>query len=189
MLEPLQSIPRFLSFIELTHLYEAAKAADEHLASKLPSGDTQADINMRSYINSTRQSLLRAIFLSSYGVIEQNIDELVIQWAGIKGTSLTPSDLSGNGVKRSLQFAKKVLGKKINLSEDPWKKLLLVQLLRNHLIHYGPDFAEIKEHDDRIKKFSNLEFVTISSLICFTTQQLESLFSFYLDCLRNLQRS
>ena len=73
MLEPLQSIPRFLSFIELTHLYEAAKAADEHLASKLPSGDTQADINMRSYINSTRQSLLRAIFLSSYGVIEQNM--------------------------------------------------------------------------------------------------------------------
>ena len=34
-------VARFLSFIELAYLLEAAKAADEHLAAKLPAGVTE----------------------------------------------------------------------------------------------------------------------------------------------------
>lgn len=189
ILDAFQSIPRFLACLELLHLYEAAKASDAYLAAKLPDGNSEEDVGMKHFVNATRQSLLRSIFISSFAVVEQNIDAFVVERAKIKGTSLRPSDLRGKGIKRSLHFANKVLEKKINLNAAIWVKLLLVQDLRNHLVHYGPDFEESGDHKDRIARFSTLDFVTPLPLICFTTQQLEHLFGFYVECIRELQRS
>ncbi|WP_371181430.1 hypothetical protein [Xanthomonas sacchari] len=181
-------VPRFLSFIDLAYLLEAANAADEHLAAKLPAGTTEDERNAIGNLNATRQSLLRAVFISSYGIVEQNLDELVLMERAKLGTSLAPSDLKDRGITRSLTYATKVLGKKINISATHWKDLLLVQDLRNHLVHYGPDFADTKDHGNRFKRFSNSDYVTLRPLICFTIPQIEHLFHLYMTCIDDFSK-
>jgi len=112
-------VPRFLSFIDLAYLLDAAKAADEHLAAKLPAGITEDERHSIGNLNATRQSLLRAVFISSFGIVEQNLDELSLMGRAKLGTSLAPSDLKDRGIARSLTYATKVLGKKIDKSASP----------------------------------------------------------------------
>jgi len=176
-------VPRFLSFIDLAYLLEAAKAADEHLAAKLPISTTEEDRNKIGNLNATRQSLLRAVFISSYGIVEQNLDELVAMERARLGVSLAPSDLKDRGIKRSLTYATKVLGKNVDTNSAHWKDLFLVQDLRNHLIHYGPDFADGKEHEDRFRRFTNSKYVTLRPMICFTIPQIEHLLDLYMICI------
>ena len=176
-------VPRFLSFIDLAYLLEAHKAEDANLAAKLPAGSNEGDRHAIRHLNTTRQSLLRAVFISSYGIIERNLDELVLMERAKRGISLSPSDLKDRGIARSLTYATKVLGRKINVSATHWKDLLLVQDLRNHLVHYGPDFADTKDHGDRFKRFSNSDYVTLRPLICFTIPQIEYLFGLYMKCI------
>jgi len=177
-----------LSFIDLAYLLEAAKAADEHLAAKLPDSSTEEGRQLIGNLNATRQSLLRAVFIASYSVVEQNLDELMIMDRAKKNISLAPSDLKDRGIARSLTYATKVLGKKIDTSATHWKDLLLVQELRNHLVHYGPDFADRKDHDDRFKKFSNSDYVTLRPVICFTIAQIEHLFGLYMKCVDDFSK-
>ena len=182
-------VPRFLSIIDLAYLLEAAKVADDHFSAKLPVGVTEEERHTIGNLNATRQSLLRAVFISSYGIVEQNLDELVLMERAKLGTSLAPSDLKDRGIARSLTYATKVLGKKIDKSAGHWKDLLLVQELRNHLIHYGPDFADTKDHEARFKKFSNSDYVTLRPLICFTVAQIEHLFGLYMKCIDDFSRN
>lgn len=176
-------VPRFLSFIDLGYLLEAAKAADEHLASKLPTTSTEEGRNQAVNLNATRQSLLRAVFISSFGIIEQNLDELMEMERDKREVSIAPSDLKHRGVKRSLTYAVKVLGYDTDLEATHWKDLFLVQELRNHLVHYGPDFKDGKEHEARFRKFSQSEYVTLRPIICFTVSQLENVFELYMRCI------
>lgn len=191
MLQPEDStfgVPRFLSFIDLAYLLEAAKAADDHLAEKLPSSTTEEGRNKIGNLNATRQSLLRAVFISSYGIIEQNLDELVAMERAKRRVSLAPSDLKDHGVKRSLTYAVRVLGAKIDTEATHWKDLFLVQDLRNHLVHYGPDFANGKEHEDRFRRFKNSDYVTLRPMICFTIPQIEHLFGLYMTCINDFSK-
>ena len=178
-------IPRFLSFIDLGYLLEAAKAADEHLAAKLPDDSSEEARNVIGNLNATRQSLLRAVFIASYGIIEQNLDELMEMERKKREIYLAPSDLKHRGVKRSLTYAVKVLGASIDLDSNHWKDLFLVQDLRHHLVHYGPDFKDGKEHEDRFRRFSKSEYVTLRPIICFTIPQIENLFELYMKCIND----
>lgn len=183
------SVPRFLSFIDLAYLLEAAKAADEHLAGKLPKGGAgQNDRDITGNLNATRQSLLRAVFISSYGIVEQNLDELMVMEREKLGINLAPSDLKDRGITRSLTYATKVLGKCIDTTATHWKDLLLVQELRNHLIHYGPDFSDTKNHADKFKRFANSDYVTLRPIICFTVLQIEHLFGLYMTCIDDISK-
>jgi hypothetical protein len=179
------SVPRFLSFIDLAYLLEAAKAADEHLAAKLPDSSMEDGRNAIGNLNATRQGLLRAVFIASYAIVEQNLDELVVMERAKAGVSLAPSDLKDRGITRSLTYATKVLGKKIDTGATHWKDLLLMQDLRNHLVHYGPDFADTKDHGDRFKRFANSDYVTLRPVICFTVAQIEHLFGLYMTCVND----
>lgn len=176
-------VPRFLSFIDLGYLLEAAKAADRHLASKLPTTSTEEGRNEAGNINATRQSLLRAVFISSFGIIEQNLDELMEMERDKLEISIAPSDLKHRGVKRSLTYAVKVLDYDVDPEASHWKDLFLVQDLRNHLVHYGPNFRNGKEHEDRFRKFSKSEYMTLRPIICFTVSQLENVFDLYIRCI------
>jgi hypothetical protein len=182
------SVPRFLSFIDLGYLLEAAKTADEHLASKLPDSSTVEGRNRIGNINATRQSLLRAVFIASYATVEQNLDELVAMERAKKNILLSPSDLKDRGVARSLTYAIKLLGKSIDKGATHWRDLLLMQELRNHLAHYGPDFADTKDHNIRFKKLSNSEYVTLRPTICFTIEQIEHLFGLYMVCIDDFSK-
>ena len=148
----------------------------------------ESDEHKVGNLNATRQALLRAVFISSYGIIEQNLDELIVMERARRGVVLAPSDLKDRGIARSLTYANKVLGKGINTSAIHWRKLLLVQELRNHLIHYGPDFSGTKEHVDRFKKFSGFGYVTLRPMICFTILQIESLFELYMTCIDDFNK-
>ncbi len=178
-------VPRFLSFIDLAYLLEAAKVADEHLVSKFPGSATEEMRNRIGNLNATRQSLLRAVFISSFGILEQNLDEIVSMARVKKGVRLAPTDLKDRGVKRSLFYAVKVLGAEIDLGSAHWQDLLLVQELRNHLVHYGPGFTNGKEHEQRFKRFSDSKFVTLRPIICFTIPQIEHIFDLYMTCIED----
>jgi len=182
------SVPRFLSFINLGYLLEAAKAADEHLAAKLPDSSTEEAKNAIGNLNATRQSLLRAVFIASYAIVEQNLDELVIMERAKASVSLAPSDLRDRGIARSLTYATKILGKKIDTGTTHWKDMLLMQELRNHLVHYGPDFADTRDHGDRFRKFANSNYVTLRPGICFTVSQIENLFDLYMTCVDDFSK-
>lgn len=182
------SVPRFLSFIDLAYLLEAAQAADAHLAAKLPNSATQEDKDAIGNLNAIRQSLLRAVFIASYSIVEQNLDELVAMERSKSDIQLSPSDLRDRGIKRSLTYATKVLGKSIDLNATHWKDLFLAQDLRNHLVHYGPDFADTKDHGDKFKKFANSGYVTLRPMIFFTIPQIEHLFGLYMKCVDDFSK-
>jgi hypothetical protein len=176
------SVPRFLSFIDLAYLYEAAKAADEQFASQILSL-TDADArNTTGNINATRQSLLRAVFISSYAILEQNLDEIVLMEQKMRGINLSPNDLNHRGINRSIVYANKVLGMSIDTSQKHWNELKNLQEVRNHLTHYGPDFSGSSEHDKRFIKFSGSKYVTLRPIICFTIEQIENVIDLYMDC-------
>jgi hypothetical protein len=172
------SVPRFLSFIELAYLLEATKAADAHLATRMVTSDKDSIGN----VNATRQSLLRAAFIASYAIFEQNLDELVQLEGKKQKSSLSPSDLKDRGVVRSLTYAIKVLGKSIDTSLTRWRDLLLLQEVRNHLVHFGSSFSGTKDHDNRFEKFTKLEYVTLRPMICFSIEQIEKIFDLYIEC-------
>jgi hypothetical protein len=179
------SVPRFLSFIDLAYLFEAAKVADEHFASKVTAAK---DRNAIGNINATRQSLLRAVFLGSYAILEQNLDELMNMEQERNKVSLSPADLKDRGITRSLTYAKKVLNKNIDTSLAQWKELFLLQEVRNHLVHYGPTFSDASEHNRRFDKFTNSEYVTLRPEICFTLHQIERIFDLYMECVDNFSK-
>lgn len=180
--DPTFSVPRFLSFIDLAYLLEAIKAADEHLSSRLTDSSTTEGRNAIGNLNATRQSLLRAVFIASYAIIEQNLDELVLMERSKNNVSLLPSDLKDRGITRSLTYSNKVLGKNVDTNATHWKDLLFLQELRNHLVHYGPDFADTKDHSNKFKKFINSDYVTLRPVICFTIKQIEHIFDLYMTC-------
>ncbi|WP_291322062.1 hypothetical protein [Desulfonatronospira sp.] len=182
------SVPRFLSFIDLAYLLEAIKVADEHLAAKIPGVGTNDARNVTGNLNATRQSLMRAVFIASYATIEQNLDELVLMEREKRNVALSPSDLKDRGVARSLTYAIKVLGKDIDKNASHWKDLLILQDVRNHLAHYGPSFADSKDHDTRFRKFSNFEYVTLRPVICFTIEQIERIFDLYMTCIDDFSK-
>lgn len=176
------SVPRFLSFIELAYLFEAAKVADAHFAGKLPNSPTDEDRNLIGNLNATRQNLLRAVFIASYAIIEQTLDELVLMERTKQSIPLWPSDLKDRGIARSLKYANKLLDKKIDVTAAHWKDLLLLQDLRNHLVHYGPGFADARDHDDKFTKFAKTDYVSLRPTICFTITQIEKVFDLYMTC-------
>ena len=135
----------------------------------------QSGINL---VTLTDQRVYRA---KTTGVVDM-ITSLVIMERAKASVSLAPSDLRDRGIARSLTYATKILGKKIDTGTTHWKDLLLMQELRNHLVHYGPDFADTRDHGDRFRKFANSNYVTLRPGICFTVSQIENLFDLYMTC-------
>lgn len=179
------SIPRFLSFMDLIYLFEAAKATDEHFAAKISSISETDDANKIGHINATRQSLLRAIFISSYAILEQNLDEIMLMEQNKQEIQISPNDLKHKGINRSIAYSNLVLGNKIDKTKTHWKELIILQDVRNHLVHYGPEFSDSSGHQQRFNKFSNSEFVTLRPVICFTLEQIENVIQLYMDCIND----
>lgn len=179
------SVPRFLSFIDWAYLYEAAKATDEHFSSKISSLSASDAENEIGNINATRQSLLRAVFISSYAILEQNLDEIMLMEQKKQGLIISPNDLKHRGVNRSIAYANKVLGINIDTSKAHWKEVQNLQEVRNHLAHYGPDFSDSNEHQKRFDKFFSSKYVTLRPAICFTIEQIENVIQLYMECIND----
>ena len=177
------SIPRFLSFIELGYLLEAAEAADSEFVKKINETTSEDKRNIIGNINATRQSLLRSVFISSYAILEQHFDEIVNMEKSHHKLLISPSDLKDRGITRSLNYSKKILEKNINTNAKHWKELSTLQELRNHLVHYGPSFADTPDHEKRITKFQNLKYVSLRPMICFSIDQIEQIFNLYMVCI------
>jgi hypothetical protein len=179
------TVPRFLSFIDLVYLLEGAKVSDGHFASRVNSALAAGDQNVVGNLNATRQALSRAVFIASYAILEQNLDELVEMERKKCGASLLLSDLKDRGIFRSLTYANKVLGRNIDVQRPHWKSVLALQEVRNHLAHYGPTFAGTREHDVRLEKFSVSQYVTLRPAICFTIAQMQNVSDLYMTCVND----
>src|SRR5690606_38326856 len=114
---------------------------------------------------------------------EQNLDELMLMEQKKQDINLSPNDLKNRGINRSIVYANKVLGMRIDTSQKHWKELQNLQEVRNHLTHYGPDFSDSSEHQKRFSKFSNSKYVTLRPIICFTIEQIKNVIDLYMDCL------
>lgn len=181
-------IPRFLSFIELGYMLDAAKIADTEIAKKINDATGYERDNVIGNTNATRQSLLRAVFVSAYAILEQHLDEVSLVEKERVSASLSPSDLKDRGIKRSIKYANKVLGKHIDQNKEHWKDLIALQDLRNHLIHYGPSFSNDHEHEKRWKKFKGLKYVSLRPMICFSIEQIEDIFSLFMLCVNDFTK-
>jgi len=178
-------VPRFLAFIDLGYLEEALAVADAHLSRKIGTVATTEDRNRAGNVNATRQSLMRAAFIASFASIEQNLDELAHIERNKQKVKLVPSDLKDRGIKRSLAYANKVLDKKLSTESHPWKDLLLLQEVRNHLVHYGPGFSDSSEHIKRFERLEKTEYVSLRPSICFTMEQMNRIFGLYMECIQD----
>ncbi|BFL83776.1 hypothetical protein LFREDSHE_22260 [Shewanella baltica] len=172
---------RFLAFIELGYLYEAAKATDEHFVSIIASLKEEDESRVEN-INATRNSLLRAVFISSYAILEQNLDELIKQDHKRLKVSISPNDLKYGGILRSLLYAEKVLGYQIDQSQKHWVEVKKIQKLRNYLVHYGYYLSDEHEHLKLYQSLDKSEYVSISHSIHFNIEQIERLINLYMDC-------
>lgn len=181
-------VPRFLSFIELAYLFEAAKLADTELAKKITDTDLVDKRDLIGNINATRQSLLRSVFISSYAVLEQYFDEITHMERERQKIMLAPSDLKDHGITRSLKYSKKVLGKELNENTSHWKELKFLQEVRNHLVHYGSGFDDSTEHEKRYMKFKNSDYVTLRPSICFSLEQIAKIFELYQICIDDFNK-
>lgn len=180
-------IPRFLSFIELGYMLDAAKIADAEISKKIT--EATGDKNdITGNTNATRQSLLRSVFVGAYAILEQNLDEILLIEKKRISASLSPSDLKDRGIKRSIKYANTVLGKNIDQSKECWKDLITLQELRNHLIHYGPSFSNDREHESRSMKFKALKYVSLRPMICFNLEQIEDIFSLFMVCVDDFNK-
>ncbi|HHC6706109.1 TPA: hypothetical protein ACN4A8_004710, partial [Vibrio parahaemolyticus] len=175
-------LPRFMSFIELGYLLEAAKVADDQLQSKIDSLGHDDKRNQIGNINATRQSLLRAVFISTFSVLEQHLDEMVLMMKSKSDIKLSPSDLKDRGIRRSLTYLDKVLGKPVDTTTKHWQDVFILQSLRNHLVHYGPDFSNSNEHQKSWRKFKQVKYVTLRPMICFTVEQIEEICEVFVAC-------
>jgi len=176
------AVPRFLSFIDLAYLFEAAKVADDVLAARVAAAVADEDANAVGNLNATRQSLLRAVFVSAFGILEQNLDELALMSQKKAGAALSPSDLRDRGIGRSIAYFSKVLGKPIDTSQRHWKAVLLLQEVRNHLVHYGPHFSDTEEHQARFRRFATSDQLELRPAICFTLGHLDSVCEDFAMC-------
>ncbi len=172
-------LPRFLSFIELLNLLDAAKIADEHLVSKITS---EENAGIKNDLENARQSLLRSIFISAFAILEQNMDEFALIKGSNKNMKVLPKDLKDRGITRSFNYSVKVLGSDLKKNEEPWQTLFSLQKVRNHLVHYGHDFSDNNEHMNRFESFNKLDLITMNKGICFTIKQIEEIFELMMVC-------
>lgn len=163
------SVPRFLSFIDWAYLEEAMKVTDAHFEKELSKTD---DRNKIGNLNATRQSLHRAAFISIMSTLEQNMDELVRIEKDKKEIELSPSELKHRGIKRSLVYAKKILKQNIDDEKQHWKDVVLLQELRNQLVHYGPEFSGQKENTKLVSDLKKCEYVSFHPIACFSLEQI-----------------
>ncbi|WP_155845312.1 hypothetical protein [Chitinilyticum aquatile] len=172
-------VPRFLSVVNLAYLYEAAKTADKVFDDQVKKAMTEGGDDSIGNINAARQSLLRAVFISAYGVLEQNIDEIIDVKRAAADISLLPSDLSHKGIIRSVVYAEKVLGKKVDRSTEVWQDLKFLQKVRNHLVHYGEGFSNSNDHTKIHSQCMKSKYLTCRPEICFSIDQIGAIFNLY----------
>lgn len=179
--------PRLLAIIELAYLREAMVAALSVLGKKR--NELAEDREALGNLNATDQAMRRAFFISSFAILEQNMDEVVSLAGERLGKLLKPSDLRDGGVRRSLAFAEKVLGAPIGTSQSPWRDLLALQELRNHLIHYGSGFGPSDEHRKRRQRFMRIGGISFRPMICFDDHAIDEYLELFVRCIDELARS
>jgi hypothetical protein len=178
-------VPRFLSFIDMAYLLEAVETADATLAARIPTPSAEVHRDLIGNVNASRQALLRAAFVSLVSILEQNIDELVHMEQKKRGIVISPSDLKDRGIVRSLNYAEKALNTPIDTHKAHWKHALLLQDLRNHLVHYGPEFTDSEDHTAKVKRFSKSPRVSVRPSICFSIEQLKEIVEDFAMCIED----
>jgi hypothetical protein len=78
----------------------------------------------------------RSAFLTLWGFLEHQLDELCLFYQSEKGFGLSFMDLSGQGIDRSTNYLEKVAGLKDLKASQEWNVLKTLQRIRNGITHY-----------------------------------------------------
>ncbi|HHF3269227.1 TPA: hypothetical protein ACVO4Z_000214 [Vibrio alginolyticus] len=180
------SVPRFLKFIDLAYLVEGTRLTSEQFDKMVLEA---SDDGRKKNINTTRQNIMRSIFISSFSILEQNLDEIVKMRSKSVSVDITPNDLKDRGIRRSITYAKKVLNMTLDTSQSHWKIVFQLQDLRNHLVHYGSTFSGSREHEEKLRKFHKIPYVSMTDSINFTCQDIEMISRIFHRCIRDFNKS
>ncbi|EOG7649765.1 hypothetical protein [Vibrio parahaemolyticus] len=180
------SLPRFLQFIDLAYLVEGTRLTNEQFDKMILEA---TDDDRKRNINITRQNIMRAIFISSFSILEQNLDELVRLRGDSAAIDIKPCDLKDRGIKRSITYAQKVLDMKIDTSQNHWQTVFQLQNLRNHLVHYGSTFSDSKDHEKKLTIFHQIPCVSMTDSINFTYQNIEEISRTFHKCIMDFNKA
>ncbi|HFQ5191781.1 TPA: hypothetical protein ACGUWU_004302, partial [Vibrio vulnificus] len=89
------SLPRFLQFIDLSYLLEGTRLTNEQFDKMVLEA---SDDDRKRNINITRQNIMRSIFISSFSILEQNLDEIVQMQSKFSMVDIRPNDLKDRGI-------------------------------------------------------------------------------------------
>ncbi|EHR0228192.1 hypothetical protein F0M03_12030 [Vibrio parahaemolyticus] len=179
------SLPRFLKFIDLAYLVEGTRLTNEQFDRLILEA---SDDDRKKNINATRQNIMRSIFISSFSILEQNLDEIVQMRSKSAPVDLTPNDLKDRGIRRSITYAKKVLNMTLDTSQSHWRIVFQLQDLRNHLVHYGSTFSDSLEHEEKLRKFHKIPHVSMTDSINFTYKDIENISRIFHKCIRDFNK-
>ncbi|WP_332399872.1 hypothetical protein [Vibrio metschnikovii] len=180
------SLPRFLQFIDLSYLLEGTRLTNEQFDKMVLEA---SDDDRKRNINITRQNIMRSIFISSFSILEQNLDEIVQMQSKFSMVDIRPNDLKDRGINRSITYAEKVLKMRINTEQKHWQMVFQLQKLRNHLVHYGSTFSESKEHEKLWNNFYKLPYISMTDSINFTYENVETIVQAFKQCIRDFNEA
>lgn len=147
------------------------EANEELLAASLAdavANDPDADLNgwdddeqieFRKKVHG--QTLYRALFLSTWGTLEQFLRDLCRDLKADCSLTLSERDLAGRGVRRSLKYIRKVAGVGIDLNSVNWQLILKYGHLRNHLAHVGSNADEAHNPGKARSVFGDIPHVIV----------------------------
>ncbi|EGR1156066.1 hypothetical protein EC567_24555 [Vibrio parahaemolyticus] len=180
------SLPRFLQFIDLAYLVEGTRLTNEQFDKMMLEA---SDDDRKRNINATRQNIMRSIFISSFSILEQNLDEIVQMKSKSAPVDIKPNDLKDRGIQRSITYATKVLNMPLDTSQSHWQIVFQLQKLRNHLVHYGSTFSDSQEHEKLLMKFHKIPYVSMTDSINFTHQNIEMISRTFHKCIRDFNEA
>ncbi|EGR5123517.1 hypothetical protein CX029_17545 [Vibrio cholerae] len=179
------SLPRFLQFIDLAYLVEGSRLTNEQFDKMM----LEAVDDRKQNINATRQNIMRSIFISSFSILEQNLDEIVQMKSKSALVDIKPHDLKDRGIQRSITYAIKVLNMQLDTSQNHWQIVFQLQKLRNHLVHYGSTFSDTQEHEKLLINFHKIHYVSMTDSINFTQENIEMISRTFHKCIRDFHEA
>ena len=179
--ESRRTFPRFLSFFDWAYLLDAVEFNEKYFEEKLASLDDEK----KTELNTVRQSLYRAVFISAFATLEQNLDEIACTAQLNKQINLSPTDLRHRGIRRSIVYAQKVLGRDLDITQEHWKDVFTLQEMRNHLVHQDPDLGQYGDKKSLYEKLAKSKFVSFNPELSISKDQLTEIINLFIKCIED----
>jgi len=91
----------------------------------------------------------RSAFLTVWSYLEHQLDRLCLLYQSERKSGLSFTDLSGQGIDRSIAYLEKVAGLQGLKASGEWSVLKALQRIRNAIVHSD---GKLRDHQGNLKK-------------------------------------